>query len=412
MKIVIAADSFKGSLQTLEAAEHIKRGILRVLSEARITVLPIADGGEGTVNTMVAGLKGRMEWYTVADPMGNPMKAPVGYLDPDTAVIEIAAASGLSLVKPSEDSVKRASTYGTGQLLLHALDVGCRTVYVGMGGSGTNDAGIGFAQALGYRFYDEAGELIPEGRASLLDSIGRIDCGLVDPRLKETSVIAISDVDNPLLGEKGAAHIFGRQKGMTDSLIPVFDRAMRRFAQVLRKEFGREFEDIPGAGAGGGFGAGLMAFADARIERGIDTVLDAVKFDDAIADADLVITGEGRIDHQSVHGKVPVGVAQRAKKQNKMVAAVVGSVGKDYEKAYQYGLDAIESAVAYPITLEEAMEEAGDLVEDAAERLIRAIAAGRRMNHVNIQRGNYDEEKMDGGSVRAGYDPVRLLREQ
>lgn len=382
MNIVIATDSFKGSLQTLEAAEAIRKGVLRAVPDANIKIFPIADGGEGTVEAMVAGRGGEICWYPVIDLMGLPVDAPVGYLDKETAVIEVAAASGLSRVKPCEESIKKATTYGTGQLLLHAIDRGCRKIYVGMGGSGTNDVGIGFAQALGYRFYDRGGNLIPLGKASVLQEISHIDCTEIDRRLETVSVIAVSDVDNPLLGEWGAANVFGRQKGMTDDLVPVFDEAAKRFAGLLNKEFGKSFEDIPGAGAAGGFGFGLLAFANAKMQKGIDTILDVVNFDKEIERADLIITGEGCLDFQSIRGKVPIGVAQRAKKQKKNVAAVVGSVGREYELAYAYGLDAVESSVAFPQTLDNALGKAAELVEEAAERLLRTIVMGQSMMEV------------------------------
>ncbi len=387
MNILIATDSFKGSLRTLEAAEAMKKGILRILPEAHITILPIADGGEGTVETMVSGMGGTMEWYEVFSPTGNLIKAPVGYLGSETAVIEMAAASGLGLIKPCEESIRTATTYGTGQLFLHALDHGCKTIHIGLGGSGTNDGGIGFAQALGYRFCDGTGVWFPDRQISLLDPIAGIDSSHADSRLKQVSVIAISDVDNPLLGEFGAANVFGRQKGMTEELIPVFEKAMERFAELLKQEFGRDLIKEPGAGAGGGFGAGLLSFTKAEIKKGIDAVLDVVDFDKRIADADLVITGEGCLDFQSIRGKVPVGVAQRAKRQGKQVAAVVGSVGKGYEQVFEYGLDAVESSVVYPLTLECALNRAEEFVADAAERLMRAILTGQNIIELPVQAG-------------------------
>jgi len=379
MKIVIAVDSFKGSLSTMEAGTQIKEGVLRVVPDASIKIIPVADGGEGTVDTMILGTGGTIEMYAVSDLHNRPINAPIGYIDDGVAIMEMASPCGISLVVPSAESVKKATTYGLGQLFMHAVDKGCRTVYIGLGGSGTNDGGIGFAQALGFRFYDGEGQLIPNGKASLLSPISRVDGALVDERIKDVSVVAITDVNNPLLGESGSANVFGRQKGMDEELVWEFDRRMAEFIALLSRDLGKDNLNVPYAGAGGGMGMALMAFANAQVRRGIDAVLDMALFDEHIENADLIITGEGCLDFQSVHGKVPIGVTERAKKKNKATVAVVGSVGKGYELAFAHGLKAIESAVCYPLKLEEAMVDARKLVANAAERIMHAIMVGKRI---------------------------------
>lgn len=379
MKIIVAVDSFKGSLTTMEAGIQIMEGIHRVIPDASVKVIPVADGGEGTVGTMVLGTGGFLDKQAVYDLLGRRIEAQIGYIGDDIAILEMAGTCGISLLNPSEETIKVATTYGLGQQFIQALDKGKKTIYIGLGGTATNDGGIGFAQAIGYRFYDENGDLIPNGKASLLNPISRIDAEFADARIKDVVVVAITDVNNPLLGKNGCANIFGWQKGMNEQLVWEFDRRMADFLELMRRDIGKDNLNIPCAGAGGGMGMALMAFTNAQICRGIDTVLDIAGFDEYAETADLIITGEGRLDEQSIHGKVPIGVAQRAKKKNKPTVAIVGSLGNRYQLAYEYGLDAIESTTCYPMELEEAMENAKELVANAAERLMRTLMIGKRL---------------------------------
>ena len=379
MNIVVAVDSFKGSLTTVEAGTQIMEGILRVVPNASVKIIPVADGGEGTVETMILGTGGKIERYPVKDLLGRSIHAQIGYIGDSIAILEMAATCGISLLVPSKDTIRVATTYGLGQQFMRALDKGSRTIYIGLGGTATNDGGIGFAQAIGYRFYDENGELIPNGKASLLMSISRIDGTMVDKRIKDIVVVAITDVNNPLLGKNGSANVFGWQKGMDQALVDEFDKKMADFIKLMCRDLGKKNLDVPCAGAGGGMGMALMAFTNAQICRGIDTVLDIAGFDEYAESADLIITGEGRLDSQSINGKVPIGVAERAKRKGKTTVAVVGSLGDGYRLAYDHGLQAIESTVCYPMKLEEAMGDAKGLIANAAERLMRSLMAGKHI---------------------------------
>lgn len=358
---------------------QITEGIHRVVPDASVKIIPVADGGEGTVETLILGTGGNIEKYPVEDLLGRRINAQIGYIGDNVAILEMASTCGISLITPSTETIRVATTYGLGQQFMRALDRGSRTIYIGLGGTATNDAGIGFAQAIGYRFYDDEGKLIPNGKASLLKPISRIDGEQVDKRIKDVMVVAISDVNNPLLGEYGSANVFGWQKGMNQELVWEFDRRMADFIKLMSRDLGKENLNIPCAGAGGGMGMALMAFTNAQVCRGIDTVLDIAGFDEYAEAADLIITGEGRLDSQSIHGKVPIGVAQRAKRKNKTTVAIVGSLGEGYNLAFEHGLDAIESSVCYPMQLNAAMEDAKALLANAAERMMRTLLAGKRM---------------------------------
>lgn len=375
MKIVIASDSFKGSNSSLAVAARIAAGIRKVCPDAQILPVAIADGGEGTVDAMIAGAGGRRVACRVTGPLGEAADSFYGILDNGAAVIEMAAASGLPMVPRDRRDPRVTTTYGTGELIRHALDAGARRVYIGIGGSATNDGGIGMAQALGASFTDAEGRELGYGGAGLA-SLARIDVSGLDARLRQTEIIVSCDVNNPLCGPQGASAIFGPQKGATPAMIAQLDAALAHYAEVVRCQLGIDRADAPGAGAAGGLGYALLVFADAVLRPGIEIVLDVADFDRKIADADLVITGEGRIDAQSVMGKVPVGVGLRAKKFGKPVLAIVGDIGAGAEAVYAHGVDAIMSTVNRAMPLDEAMGRSGELLEDAAERVMRIVRLG------------------------------------
>ena len=376
MNIVLAVDSFKGSCSAIEVTEHLETGIRRVLPQATVQKIPVADGGEGTVQALLYAVGGSLRKKEVTGPLGEKVVAEYGVLDNGVAVLEMASASGLPLVAPEDRNPLVATTYGTGELIRQVLDEGYRKLVIGIGGSATNDAGVGMAQALGASFLDAQGQELPYG-GGVLDRLSQVDLSKLDPRLKECEITVACDVTNPLCGPTGASHIYGPQKGATLEMVLQLDHNLGHFADVVEGALGLSFREIPGAGAAGGLGAGLMAFCGAQVKSGIDTVLDAVQLEQRIAQADLVITGEGRIDGQSVFGKVPVGVAQRSKQvKNLPVVAVVGGIGPGAEATYDYGIDAILSTVNGPMSLQQAMEQAPQLLAEAGERVIRLIRCG------------------------------------
>lgn len=384
MRVVIAPDSFKGSLSAAGVAEALARGVRRAWPTAQVTTLPVADGGEGWVETMVRATGGRLISCRVTGPLGEPVEAQYGLFDQDgqgVAVIEMAAASGLTLVPPERRDPRLTTTRGTGELIRDALDRGARRLLVGIGGSATNDGGAGMAQALGVRLLDEAGNDLPPGGAALA-RLARVDLGGLDPRLAQVEVVVACDVDNPLTGERGASAVYGPQKGATPEMVQELDAALAHYADVVEGVLGRSIRNTPGAGAAGGLGFGLMAFAGARLQRGIDLALDTLQADRHFAGASLVITGEGRVDRQTLHGKVPFGVAQRAKARGIPVVAVGGSIGplppEAMEQLRAAGILAVVPIVESPCTLEEAMEPQNtqERLERAGERIARLVGIG------------------------------------
>ena len=372
--MIVAPQSFKGSADAVAVAAAIARGVRRAWPDARVDELPLADGGEGTVRALVRATNGTTHLARVHDPLGREIEAEWGLFgDGKTAVVEMAAASGLPLLLPEERDPRVTSTRGTGELVLAAAQSGAHRIVIGIGGSATNDGGAGLARALGYRFFDRAGREIPEGGASLA-RLHRID-GQTDPRLVRPAIDVACDVRNPLLGPEGASAVYGPQKGATPEIVRELDAALARYADVLEAFVGRRIRDVPGAGAAGGLGAGLLAFLDARLVSGAELVLGAVRFADRVRGADLVITGEGRIDRQSAYGKLTGAVTAAARAAGVPVVAVVGGVGAGHESA---GLGDIAVA-SEGVSLEEAMARPLPLVERAAERLVRAHAtAGPR----------------------------------
>ena len=328
-KIVVASDSFKGSLTSLQVADSVEKGIHDVYPSCDVVKVNVADGGEGTMDALMHTLGGRKVVIDVHDPLGRPMKAPYVILeDGVTAVVEMSVASGLPLLQAHQRNPLLTSTYGTGEQIRDALSRGCRKFLVGIGGSATNDAGMGMLSALGFRFLDSEGRVL-DGCGASLESVHSIDMSQVDESVHESKFIVACDVDSPFCGPKGAAYVFAPQKGADADMVKRLDAGMASFASVIKETMGKDIMNLPGAGAAGGLGGGFVAFLDARLERGIEMVLDAIDFDDMIRGADLVFTGEGRVDSQTLTGKTPFGVMKRAVKQGIPVVAIGGSVMLD-----------------------------------------------------------------------------------
>jgi glycerate kinase len=371
MKIVIAPDSFKGSLTAKEAADAIEEGVKRVLPEAEMDKIPMADGGEGTVQALVDATNGRIITRAVCDPLGDQIEAYFGVLgDENTAVIEMATASGLPLVPEGRRNPMLTTTYGTGELIRAALDEGCRSLIVGIGGSATVDGGAGMAQALGARLLDKDGNEVPRGGGGL-ELLDRIEISNLDSRISETVALVACDVDNPLVGPNGAPAVYGPQKGATPEMVKKLDKYLDKYADIVKRDLRIDVKDAPGAGAAGGLGAGLMAFLGAELKSGVDIVIEASGLEKHLEGSELVITGEGKIDGQTIYGKTPIGVARSAKKLGITVIGIGGGIGDDASAVYKNGIDALISIVSYPMTLDEACERAYKLLSDAAERAIR-----------------------------------------
>lgn len=375
MKIVIAPDSYKGSLSALEVAKAMERGVLSVFPQAEVRKIPIADGGEGTVEALVAATNGKLRRSEVSDPLGNRIMAQWGVLgDGVTAVIEMAAASGLPLVPKDKRDPRFTTTYGTGELIKAALDAGLRKIIIGIGGSATNDGGTGMARALGVRFLDGDGREVADGGGTLVD-ICHIETDGIDSRVMASEIIVACDVDNPLCGSRGASAVFGPQKGATPEMVKQLDVGLANYAACAVKATGRAVPEKAGAGAAGGLGAGLMFFTPAQLKPGVEIVLDAVGFSDIVSDADFVITGEGRTDFQTAFGKAPVGVAKHAKTHNVPVFCISGGLGEGADDVLEQGIDALLSICDRPLSLEECMAAGDSLVEPAAARLCRIVKA-------------------------------------
>ena len=380
MKIVIAPDSFKGSLTALQVAGAIEVGLRRVFPDAAIEKVPMADGGEGTVQSLVDATGGEILTTQVVDPLSNSIEAEYGVLgDGVTAVIEMAAASGLTLVPLDKRDPRITTTYGTGELIQAALAHGCRKLIIGIGGSATNDGGAGMAQALGAKLLTTSGKQIEPGGGSLA-TLSSIDLSELDPRIAETETVVACDVNNPLTGKQGASHVYGPQKGATSEMIEVLDANLAHFDKTVQRDLSKSVGNVPGAGAAGGLGAGLMAFLDASLKSGIEIVTEAIQLSKRFSDADLVITGEGQINFQTVFGKTPVGVAKVAKTHNLPVIAIAGSIADDSNGVYDAGIDAMVDIVPEPMSLETAIENATTLIETAAERAGRMVATGMKIN--------------------------------
>ena len=371
MRIVIAPDAFKSCLSAAEVAQALAAGWCCARPEDTLELVPMADGGEGTADALVAAAGGEHRTVRVSGPLGAALDAQYGVLDAGaTAVIEMAAAAGLPLLTPVERDPLLATTHGVGALIRHAMEGGARRILLGLGGSATNDAGAGMAQALGFRLLDEAGAELPPGGAALA-RLARIDASGVMPELAECGVAAACDVDNPLCGPHGASHVYGPQKGASPKDVEVLDAALACFAEVAARDLGVQVRDVSGAGAAGGMGAGVLAFLGGTLEPGAELVASACGLGARMDGADLVITGEGRIDGQTVRGKTPAGVARLAKARGIRVVAVCGALGEGYEAVRGAGIDAVFSVAPGPCTLEEAMEHAAEHLRRTAEELAR-----------------------------------------
>jgi glycerate kinase len=376
MKIVIAPDSFKGSLTAKQATDAIASGFRRVYPDAVYELIPMADGGEGSVQSLVDATGGRLVSTRVTGPMGAPTDAVFGILGAaNTAVIEMAAASGLTLVPTGERDPMRATTYGTGELVLRALDEGVTRLIACIGGSATNDGGAGMAQSLGVRLTDASGGDIPPGGGGLA-ALHRIDVTGVDPRVAGIDTIVACDVSNPLTGPDGASAVYGPQKGATPDTVSTLDGNLDRLGEMISRDVGIDVADVPGAGAAGGLGAGMMAFLGAKLESGVQIILDAVDFDRRARGASLCITGEGEISRQTAFGKTPVGVASSPSLRDVPVVALCGAVSDDADAVYAAGIDAVMPIVPGPVALETAIAGAAAMTEAAAERLARLVKAG------------------------------------
>ena len=378
MKILIIPDSFKGSSTSVEVADCIETGIKRVFPHAKTVKIPVADGGEGTVEALLAGAGGTRHSCTVTGPLGEKRSACFVVLPDGTAVIEMAAASGLALVPHAKRNPLYTTTFGTGQLMRTAMDLGCTKIVIGIGGSATNDGGAGMAQALGVSLTDASGRELPYG-ADALRKLAHIDISGLDPRIAETEIITACDVNNPLCGENGASAIFGPQKGATKEMVQILDQNLKNLSQKVFEQLGSKMDTVAGAGAAGGLGFGLMVFCGAKLQSGIEMVLDVAHVDDILQTCDLVITGEGRIDGQSIMGKVPVGVAVRAKKYHVPVVAIVGGMGEGANEVYEHGIDAIMCTVNGAMRMEDAMQRTRELLEDAAFRVAKLIQIGQSL---------------------------------
>ena len=373
-KFVLIPDSFKGTLSSAQVCGEMETVILRHFPGAAVRSIPVADGGEGTCDAFLAALGGEKRTLTVAGPLHTPVEAFYARLPNGKAVVEMAACAGLPLVGEEKDPEK-TTTYGVGELLKAALDAGERDIVLGLGGSATNDGGAGMACALGVRFYNAAGEaFLPTG--GTLKDIVRVDASGLDPRLKEANVVAMCDVDNPLCGPQGAAAVFGPQKGADPAMVQRLDAGLAHFARRLEEDMDCDVLSLAGGGAAGGLGAGAVAFLGAQLQSGITTVLDTVGFENEICDADLIFTGEGKLDSQSLRGKVVCGVANRAQKLHVPVIAVVGDVGDNIETVYKQGVAAVFSTNRVAVPFKEAKLWAKRDLQETMDNIMRLLALG------------------------------------
>lgn len=379
MKIVIAPQSFKGSVSALEAAQAIARGVLAAEPDAETVLVPVADGGDGTLSALVESTGGQVFRSIVTGPLGQAVEATWGVMgDGQSAVIEMAQASGLVLVPSRRRNPRITTSRGTGEILKEALDKGFTRIIVGLGGSATNDAGAGMANALGARFLDAEGKPLPNGGAALA-KLAHIDTSGLHPKLADCTVIGATDVTNPLCGPTGASAVYGPQKGATPQMVEELDQALMNFASVAQRDLGKDVWDRPGAGAAGGLGAGLMAFTGADLRSGIDMVCDVLGFDGHLDGADLVITGEGRADISTTYDKAPVGVARRAQVRSVPTILLAGSLGEGYQELYQHGIRGIVCIADRPMKFERSLARTGELLEEASERTMRLLRVGREL---------------------------------
>lgn len=380
LRIIVAPDSFKGSASALEVANAMERGILSVFPHAQVTKVPIADGGEGTVEALVAATGGQIVKEAVVGPLGETVEAYWGILgDGKTAVIEMAASSGLPLVPAEKRDPRITTSYGTGQLIKAALDEGLRHMIIGIGGSATNDGGVGMLQGLGAKFLDKEGQELTFGGAAL-SKLHEIDLTDFDSRIAESEIMVACDVDNPLCGPRGASAVYGPQKGATPAIVMQLDKTLEHYGRIAQLKTGRDIVEYPGAGAAGGLGAGLLFFTKAKLCPGVDIILETTQFSQLVAGAQLVITGEGKTDFQTAYGKAPVGVAKLAKQYHVPVICLSGGLGTGADEVLQQGIDALMSICPGPMELKDCMEQGQFLIETAAARVCRLLQVGSVMH--------------------------------
>ena len=375
MKIVLAPDSYKNSLTAKQVAQSMKKGFAKVYPDAEFVNVPMADGGEGTVQSLVDARNGQMVTETVVNPLGNKPQAQYGLIDDgQVAVIEMAQASGIQFINQFTQNPYVTTTFGTGELIKSAIQKGAKTIIIGIGGSATNDGGAGMAQALGAHLLDDKGEELQYGGA-MLKKLDHIDISEMLPELKDVKVVIASDVTNPLTGENGASHVFGPQKGANPEMVDFLDEALSHYADVLKRDLGKDLEQTPGAGAAGGLGAGLLAFTNSQMRSGVDIVVDYTGLKDIVQDADVVITGEGQIDFQTKFGKTPIGVAKATKavNPNATVIAIAGSVGEKISELYPLGIDAIFTCVPGVEDLSKAIADTDKNLQQVSENIARLI---------------------------------------
>jgi len=381
MKIIIAPQAFKGSISAIKVAEAMSEGALKMLPKAKIVICPVADGGDGTLETLVDISNGEINKCSVRNPMGKIIEAEWGAMgDGKTAVIEMARSSGLALLDPKKLNPLKASTYGLGELIQDALNKGFKKFIIGIGGSATNDAGAGMAQALGVKLLDDKGVEIAPGGINLMN-LSTIDMSGIDERILDSDFQIACDVTNPLTGPEGASEVYGPQKGATRKMIDDLDASLQHFNEIVIKTFNKDLSKVPGAGAAGGLGAGMIAFTDATLRTGIDIVLDAVELNEKIANADLVITGEGAMDFQTIYDKAPIGVAKIAKRYGIPTIGISGMLGKNYQIVHEHGIDAAVSIVTGPMTLPEASEKSYELISNSVSECLRLINIGFKIKN-------------------------------
>lgn len=377
MKFVLAPDSFKESMSAKTAALAMKKGIMKVFPEAECVIVPMADGGEGTLESLVSATEGEIIKTDVIGPLGKKVTAEYGLLgDSETAVIEMASASGLQLIKPEDRNPLHTTSYGTGQLIKHALDKGVNRILIGIGGSATNDGGVGMLQALGVSFKDKDGEELVFGGGAL-KHLHTIDMSGLDERIHNVQIDVACDVNNPLIGPTGASAIFGPQKGATRDMVTILDHNLTHYAKVIKEQLGEDIAFVAGAGAAGGMGAGLLAFLSARLKKGIDLVIEYTRLEEYVKDADFVFTGEGSIDGQTLYGKTPYGVATVAKKYSVPVIAFAGKIGNDIDALYENGFNAIVGILKEVTSLKESLESGESNLAFATENVCRILKINR-----------------------------------
>ena len=385
MKIVVAPQAFKGSLSATEVGNSMIKGIENVIANSTNLLVPIADGGDGTLETLVESSQGKINLIKVTGPLGEQQNSAWGALGRNkTAIIEMARSSGLALVPINKLNPLISTTYGLGEVILDALDQGYRDFIIGIGGSATNDAGAGMAQALGAKLLDSNGNELPFGGESL-SKLNSINIDGIDTRIKESNFAIACDVNNPLTGPEGASAIYGPQKGATPEMVNTLDQALTNFAKIVEKDLGIKINNVEGSGAAGGLGGGLIAFLNGKLRKGVDIVLDFVDIDKALINTNLVITGEGQLDFQTIYNKAPIGVARRAKHLGIPVIAISGSLGKNFSVVHEHGIDAASSIISKPMTLEEASKTAPELIASATEQALRYMKIGSHVFKTKIK---------------------------